>query len=167
MPVDLWQHNNNTVRDIMPLPDQDQIRMDVAQAKFRSKINFSDMYEQVHIKPEDITKNAFATIYRIYVSHVMIQGNCNAPATFQRIMTDVFQDYLNIFVHVYLDNVFIFSDSIEEHKQHLALVFDKIQEQEFFLKKDKCELYAEQVDCLGHIVDDKGLHADANKMAWI
>jgi hypothetical protein len=100
--------------------------MDVARAKFHSKIDFSDAYEQVRVKPEDVTKNAFATIYGTYVSHVMIQGNCNAPATFQRIMTDVFRDYLNIFIHVYLDDIFIFSDSIEEHEQHLALVFDKI-----------------------------------------
>ena len=166
-PVDLRQRNDNTVRDITPLPDQDQIRMDVARAKYRSKIDFSDAYEQVRVKPEDVAKNAFATIYGTYVSHVMIQGDCNAPATFQRIMTDVFRDYLNIFVHVYLDDVFVFSDSIEEHEHHLALVFDKIREQEFFLKKEKCELYAKEVDCLGHIVDDKGLHADADKMARI
>jgi hypothetical protein len=133
MPVDLQQCNKNTMRDITPLLDQDQIQMDVAHVKFQSKIDFSDAYKQVHVKPEDVTKNAFATIYRTYVSHVMIQGDCNAPATFQHIMADVFQDYLNIFVHVYLDDVFVFSDSIEEHEQHLALVFDKIQEQEFLI----------------------------------
>jgi hypothetical protein len=74
---------------------------------------------------------------------------------------------LNIFVHVYLDDVFIFSDTVEDHKEHLAHIFKKICEHDFFLKKEKCELYAEKVDCLRHIVDHKGLHADANKMAKI
>jgi hypothetical protein len=131
------------------------------------KIDFSDAYEQVHIKPEDVLKNAFATIYGTYASHVMVQGDCNAPATFQWLMTHVFRNYLNIFVHVYLDNVFIFSDTIEDHEEHLAHIFEKIREHDFFLKKEKCKLYAKKVDCLGHIVDHKGLHADANKMAKI
>jgi hypothetical protein len=81
--------------------------MDVARAKYRSKIDFSDAYEQVCVKPEDVPKNAFATIYGTYASHVIVQGDCNGPATFQQLMTHVFCDYLNIFIHVYLDNVFV------------------------------------------------------------
>jgi hypothetical protein len=64
--------------------------MDVARAKYQSKINFSDAYEQVCIKPEDVTKNAFVTIYRNYASHIMVQGDCNAPTTFQQLMIHVF-----------------------------------------------------------------------------
>jgi hypothetical protein len=47
--------------------------MDVARAKYRSKIDFSDAYEQVHVKPEDVLKNAFTTIYGTYTSHIMVQ----------------------------------------------------------------------------------------------
>jgi hypothetical protein len=61
--------------------------MDVARVKYWSKIDFSDAYEQVHIKPEDILKNAFTTIYGTYASHIMVQGDCNAPSTFQQLMT--------------------------------------------------------------------------------
>jgi hypothetical protein len=91
----------------------------------------------------------------------------NAPATFQRVMNMIFWDYIGIFLHVYLDDLFVFSETTEEHEQHLHLVFNKIKEAQFYLQAEKCDLYAEQVDCLGHIIDDKGLHADADKMARI
>lgn len=166
-PIDLRQRNENTVKDVTPLPDQDQIRMDVARAKIRSKIDFSDAYEQVRVHKDDLMKTAFATIYGTYISHTMAIGDCNAPATFQQIMNHIFRDYIGIFVHAYLDDVFVYSDSIDDHEKHLELIFKAIREAEFYLKEEKCELYAESVECLGHIIDKKGLHADSDKMSKI
>ena len=88
--VDCRKRNDNVVRDVTPLPDQDQIRMEVARAKFRSKIDLSDAYEQIRMAPEDVMKTAFATVYGTFVSYVMQQGDCNAPSTFQRLMTEIF-----------------------------------------------------------------------------
>ena len=165
--VDLRKRNDNTVKDVTPLPDQDQIRMDVARAPFRSKIDLSDAYEQVRVVPEDVGKTAFSTVYGTMVSIVMQQGDCNAPSTFQRIMVYIFRDHLGKFVHVYLDDIFVFSNSIEEHEEHLRQVFAVLRKAEFFLKAEKCDLYSARLDCLGHIIDHKGLHADADKMARI
>ncbi|OJT12205.1 hypothetical protein TRAPUB_11248, partial [Trametes pubescens] len=64
--------------------------MDVARAKFRSKIDLTDAYEQIRIVAEDVWKTAFATPYRTFVSEVMQQGNTNTPSTFQRLMTAMF-----------------------------------------------------------------------------
>ena len=88
--VNVHQCNDNTIKDITPLPDQDQIRMDVAQAKYRSKIDLSDAYKQIRIKMEDIHKTAFG----MFFSMVMQQGDCNAPATFQRLMTTLFRNFI-------------------------------------------------------------------------
>lgn len=115
--VDCRQRNDNTVKDITPLPDQDQIRMDVARARYRSKIDLSDAYEQVRIIDEDVEKTGFRTPFGTFESLVMQQGDCNAPATFQRLMSTIFQDFIGRFVHVYLDDIFVFSESIEEHEQ--------------------------------------------------
>src|SRR6202012_356623 len=153
--IDCRKRNNNTIKDMTPFPDQDQIRLDVARAKYRSKINFSDAYEQIHVDPDDVLKTAFATIFGTMVSHVMQQGDCNAPSTFQRIMTLIFRDFIGIFIHVYLDDIFVFSDSIEEHEAHLKQVFNRIKQHGFFLKEEKCKLYSARVDCLGHIVTIK------------
>ena len=165
--VDCRQRNDNTVKDVTPLPDQDLIRMDVARAKYRTKIDLSDAYEQVRIVLEDIQKTGFSTPYGTFLSYVMQQGDCNAPATFQRLMTTIFRDYIGRFVHVYLDDIFVYSDSIQDHQKHLKLVFNTLREQKLYLSKSKCDIYSKRMDCLGHIIDDKGLHADADKMRRI
>ena len=110
----------------------------------------SDAYEQIRVEPEDVDKTAFATVYGTFISHTMQQGDCNAPATFQRIMTMVFREYIGRFVHVYLDDIFVFSSSIEEHETHLRLVSDQLRKFSFFLQEEKCQLYASKMDCLGH-----------------
>ena len=122
--IDTRQHNDNTVKDVTPLPDQEIIREDVVQARYQSKIDLADAYKQVQVQPEDVPKMAFSTIAGTYVSNVVQQGDCNAPATFQRLMTLIFRDVIGRFLHVYLDNIFIYSDSIEEHEKYLKLVFD-------------------------------------------
>jgi hypothetical protein len=82
-------------------------------------------------------------------------------------MTMIFRDYIGIFLHVYLDDLFVYSENIEEHEKHLGQIFEMIREHKFYLREEKCELYAEVVDCLGHKIDKHGLHADADKMAQI
>jgi hypothetical protein len=165
--INAVKRNANTVKDVTPFPDQDLIRLDVARAKYRSKIDLSDAYEQVRVAPEDVWKTAFSTVQGVYESLVMQQGDCNAPSTFQRLINSIFRDYIGIFVHAYLDDIFVFSDTIEEHQKHLALVFNKLREHSLYLRAEKCELYAEKVECLGHMIDEHGLHADSDKMARI
>ena len=63
----------------------------------------------------------------------MQQGDCNTPSTFQRLMTSVFRDFVARFVHVYLDDIFIYSLSIKEHEEHLTQVFQKLQEAQLYL----------------------------------
>jgi len=165
--IDACKRNDNTVKDVTPFPDQDQIRLDVARVKIQLKINFSDAYEQIRTVPKDIHKSAFATIYGTYMSHTMQIGDCNAPATFQHVMMMIFRDFIGIFLHAYLDDLFVYSNSVDKHEKHLALIFEKIRKFQFYLKEEKCKLYAEQVDCLGHMIDHRGLHADADKMSQI
>src|SRR6202040_1776661 len=121
------KRNENTKKDVTSFPDQEQIRNDVAQGKYRLMIDMFNAYKQIHVKLSDVWKTAFATIYGTFVSHTMQQGDCNAPARFQWLMTVIFQEYIGRFVHVYLDDIFVFSNSIEEHKKHLRLVFDKLR----------------------------------------
>lgn len=165
--VDCRKRNDNTVKDLTPFPDQDQIRMDVAKARYRTKIDMSDAYEQIRIEDEDVWKTAFATTMGTFISLVMQQGDCNAPATFQRLMTHVFRDFIGDFVHVYLDDIFVFSDTIEDHQKHLQLVFDRLRKEELYLSTTNCDIYSNRMECLGHIIDDRGLHADADKMSKV
>ena len=70
-----------------------------------------------------------------FVSHTMQQGDCNAPATFQRLMTIIFRDFIWKFIHIYLDNIFILSDSMKDHEKHLRLVFDELCKCNYILRR--------------------------------
>ena len=79
----------------------------------------------------------------------------------------IFCDQLGRFIHAYLDNMFAYSNTIEQHEEHLGIVFELLRKFRFYLKVDKCDLYTERMDCLGHIIDDHGVHADVDKMSRI
>ena len=81
-------------KDISPFLDQDTICYDVACAPYRYKLDMLEVYEQIHMRPEDVPKTAFATIFGMVMSLVMQQGDCNVPSTFQRLMTAVFREYI-------------------------------------------------------------------------
>jgi len=165
--VDARQRNDNTVKDVTPLPDQDAIREDVARARYRSKIDLADAYEQVRVEPKDVHKTTFSTILGTYVSNVVQQGDCNAPATFQRLMTSIFRDVIGRANHAYLDDVFTFSGTIEDHEKFLRIVFTRLRENKLYLKQSKCMLYAKEMECLGHVIDDNGIHPDVDKLQRI
>ena len=67
-------------KDVTPFPDQDAIRHDIVQAKFRSKLDMTEAYEQTRIRPEDVGKTTLSTIFSIFQSRVMQMGDCNAPS---------------------------------------------------------------------------------------
>ena len=121
--VDCHQRNNNTIKDVTPFLDQDEIRMNVAQAKFCSKIDLSNAYEQICIEPSDVHKTTFSTVFGTFESNVMQQGDCNAPTTFLWLMTTIFHDVIGIFVYAYLDDLFVFSNTLEDHEKHLEYIF--------------------------------------------
>jgi mannitol/fructose-specific phosphotransferase system IIA component (Ntr-type) len=66
-------------------------------------------------------------------------GLTNAPAYFMYLMNKVFMEYLDKFVVVFIDNILIFSKNDEEHDKHLCLVLQKLRENQFYAKLNKCE----------------------------
>ena len=163
----LRQQNNNTWKDLTPFPEQDAIQHYVACAWFRSKLDMTEAYEQMHIKPKDMCKTMFSTIFGTFQSGVIQMGDCNTPSTFQRLMITTFWDYIGKFIHIYLDNIFIFSNSLEEHIEHIILALLQLREAHFFLSKSKVDLFSNNVDCLGHVIDNKGIHTESDKMQCI
>ena len=82
-------------------------------------------------------------------------------------MTSVFRNFVTRFIHVYLDNIFIYSSTIKEYEDQLTQVFDKLREAQLYLSQYKVNLYSERMDCLGHIITNTGIHACADKMQKI
>ena len=98
----------------------------------------------------DIHKTAFRTRYSHYEYKVMPFGLTNAPATFQTLMNDILQPFLDTFTIVYIDSILIYSHNMEEHKEHLQLVLETLRKHNLYAKMKKCCFSQSEVDFLGH-----------------
>ena len=114
--------NDNTIKDHTPLPRQDQILRRIARAEVRGYLDCPDAYYQMDVHPDDIWKTAFKTPFGMFEWLVMPQGLCNAPATWQRYMNWVLREHVGKICYVYIDDIVIFSDSIEEHHRNIRLI---------------------------------------------
>ena len=105
-----------------PLPKVDDLLDQLRGARVFSKIDLRLGYHQVRVRDEDIQKIAFRTHYGHYEFVVMPFGLTNAPAVFIDLMNRVFQEYLDRFVIIFIDNILVYSPSLEDHVVHLSMV---------------------------------------------
>ena len=97
----------------------------------------------------------------------MTFGFTNAPATFQRLMTYIFDPYTNQFIIVYLNDILIFSRTKADHLQHLRWTFDQLRNNQLYAKLTKCEFFKESVAYLGHIISENQIRIDPAKIAAV
>jgi len=94
-------------------------------------------------------------------------GFINAPAAFMRLMNIVFQEFLDEFVIIFIDDILVYSKSPEEHELHLRRVMEKLREQKLFAKLSKCNFWQREMSFLGHIVSVEGVSVDPEKIEAI
>ncbi|KAJ9520744.1 hypothetical protein QJQ45_007613 [Haematococcus lacustris] len=167
MCIDYRPLNRITIKNKYPLPRVDNLLDRLHGATIFSKIDLRQGYHQIRIAPEDIPKTAFRTRYGHFEFTVMPFGLCNAPATFQRLMNDIFRQELDDCVIVYLDDILIFSRTQEEHAQHLRRVLSLLQQHKLYAKLSKCEFGLSQTEFLGHIITSTGIACDPKKVAAV
>ncbi|GBG73230.1 hypothetical protein CBR_g12947 [Chara braunii] len=155
------------VKNAEPLPRIDDLLDRVHGCKYFSKIDLKSGYHQIEVHPEDQYKTAFRTRYGHYEFVVMPFGLTNAPTTFQRCMNDLFRPWLDSFVVVYLDDILVFSKTLQEHEGHLRHVLEKIREANFKINAKKCEWSKTQVSYLGHVLDGDDIKPEDSKIAAI
>jgi hypothetical protein len=114
--------NEVTIKNKYPLPRIEDLFDQLRGANVFSKIDLRSGYHQLRIRPSDIPKTTFITKYGLYEFTVMSFSLTNAPAFFMNLMNSVFMDYLDTFVVVFIDDILIYSQSEEEHVNHLRMV---------------------------------------------
>ncbi|KAL0336535.1 UNVERIFIED_CONTAM: Transposon Ty3-G Gag-Pol polyprotein [Sesamum radiatum] len=129
--VDDHQLNRVTVKNKYPLPRIVDLLDQLKGATTFSKIDLRSGYWQLRIVENDIPKIAFRTRYGHYEFLVIPFGLTNAPATFIALTNRTFHEYLHQFVIVFIDDILVYSRSMEEHEQHLRIVLQVLKEKEF------------------------------------
>ncbi|XP_012844529.1 PREDICTED: uncharacterized protein LOC105964566 [Erythranthe guttata] len=167
MCVDYRALNKVTIKNKYPIPLIADLFDRLGKAKIYTKMDLQKGYYQVRIAEGDEPKTTCITRYGSYEWLVMPFGLTNAPATFCTLMNKIFHPYLDRFVVVYLDDIVVYSDTMEEHVNHLRTVFQLLRENELFVKKEKCEFAKEEVQFLGHIIGHGRLQMDGAKIKAI
>ncbi|KAI3783857.1 hypothetical protein L1987_42945 [Smallanthus sonchifolius] len=164
MCIDYRELNKLTVKNRYPLPRIDDLFDQLQGASIFSKIDLRSGYHQLRVKEEDIPKTAFRTRYGHYEFVVMPFGLTNAPAVFMDLMNRVCRPYLDKFVIVFIDDILIYSKSKQEHEEHLRLVLDLLKQEQLYAKFSKCEFWLKEVQFLGHVINEAGIHVDPAKI---
>ena len=164
MCVDYRALNKITVKNRYPLPRIDELMDRLHGAKYFSKIDLRSGYHQVRIHPDDVAKTAFRTRYGHYEFLVLPFGLTNAPATFMHLMQQIFREHLDNFVIVFLDDILIYSKTLQEHTQHVTAVLELLRKNKLYAKKSKCEFFKDRVSFLGHVVSASGVSMEASKI---
>lgn len=163
--IDYRKLNLQTVKDAYPLPNLEESFTVLTGSKWFTVLDLKSGYYQIEMAEEDKPKTAFVTPLGFWEWNRMPQGVTNAPSTFQRLMEKCMGDLHLKQVLVFLDDIIIFSDTLEEHEKRLLRVLTRLKECGLKLSPEKCKFFQTSVRYLGHVVSEKGVATDPEKIS--
>ncbi len=165
MCIDYRKLNEITIKDSYALPFIDELISSVRGAKIFSALDLYSGYHQIPMNLDDIEKTSFTTKFGKF--KVMPFGLTNAPATFQREMNRILLPLIGNCLFVYIDDIVVYSKSLEEHLYHLKQVFEIFSKYNLSLNLQKCKCFQEKVEVLGHVLTPEGLKTVPSKVQSI
>jgi len=162
--VDYRPLNTATTGDAYVMPRADDIFDSIGEAAVFTVIDLKAGFHQIPVWEPDIPKTAFATPIGNFEYTKMPFGLKGAPATFQRVMDDILGPALRGFTKVYLDDLLIYSGTLQEHCLHLECVFLALRQAGLKANPDKCTFAADSCKYLGHIVSADGIRPNPAKV---
>ena len=124
----------------------------------------TDSFFQTRMHPDDIHKTAVTTPFGNYEWCVMPMGFRNSPAIHQRRVTNALRKYISKICHVYLDDIVVWSDSIEEHIKNVHLIMAALRQAKLYVNQKKTNLFCHEIKFLGHKISQNGIEADGSKV---
>ncbi|GJW28471.1 putative reverse transcriptase domain-containing protein [Tanacetum coccineum] len=164
MCIDYKELNKFTIKNRYPLPRIDDLFDQLQGARYFSKIDLRSGYHQLRVHEDDILKTAFRMRYRHFEFTVMPFGLTNASAVFMDLMNRVCKPYLDKLVIIFIDDILVYSKPKDEHKVHLRQVLELLKKEELYAKFSKCAFWLQEVQFLGHVVNQNGIHMDPSKI---
>lgn len=155
--MDYRRLNEVTVKNKFPLPIVDELLDELAGTAYFSKLDLRAGYHQIRMPEDDEHKTTFKTHHGHFQFRVMPFGLTNAPATFQCLMNAIFAKYTRKFVIIFLDDILVFSATLEEHIEHLRLVLDLLRKHKLYAKMSKCSFAQDHINYLGHVISKHGV----------
>ena len=162
--IDYRKLNLQTVKDAYALPNLEETFSALTGSKWFSVLDLKSGYYQIEMDEADKAKTAFVTPLGFWEWNRMPQGVTNAPSTFQRLMEKCMGDIHLKEVLVFLDDLIIFSDTLEEHEIRLMRVLKRLKEYGLKLSPEKCKFFQTSVRYLGHVVSENGVETDPEKV---
>jgi len=156
------------IKNGYPLPLIADILDGVGKRKVFTKLNLRWGYNNVRIKEGDEWKTAFTTHIRVYKPTVMYFRLTNSPATFQAIMNDLFRDLINQGdTATFIDDILVATDIKEEHDELVEEVLRRLEENDLFVKPEKCKWKVREVEFLGVVIGPKGVEMQKEKVKGV
>jgi hypothetical protein len=141
MCVDYRSLNEVTMKNKYPLPQIEDLFDQMKGVSIFSKIDLKSGYHQLRIRESDIPKTTLCTRYGLYKYTMMSFRLTNAPTYFMYLMNKMFMEYLDKFVVVFIDDILVYSNTEEEHEEHLRLVLEKLRANQLYAKFRKCKFW--------------------------
>ncbi|GAA0147438.1 hypothetical protein LIER_07137 [Lithospermum erythrorhizon] len=164
MCIDYRGLNKVTVKNKYPIPLVADLFDRILKARWFTKLDLRSWYWQARIAEGDEPKTTCVMRYGSFEFLVMLFGLTNAPATFYTLMNKIFHPFLDEFVVVYLDDIVVYSKTLEEDVEYLQQVFQVLRENELYVKIEKCLFAQLDVMFLGHKVAKGKIHMDESKI---
>ena len=162
--------NANTITDAHPLPRVDDILNACAKGKIWGTIDMTNSFFQTRMHPDHVHLTAVNTPLGLYEWLVMPMGLKNSPSIHQRRVTAALRPLLGRICHIYLDDIVIWSNSLDEHDKNVRAVLDALQAAKLYVNPKKTKLFCSEIDFLGHHISSQGIEADSSKvdkiLAW-
>ena len=160
--------NAMTVKNKYPLPLIPELIAKLCRAKYFMKLDVRWGFNNIRIKEGDEWKAAFQTNRGLYKPLVMFFGLTNSPATFQTMMDNIFEDLISEgVVVVYLDDILIFMETLEEHQEITRRVLELLEKHKLYLRSDKCKFEKTTIKYLGVIISHNSVAMDPVKIAGV
>jgi hypothetical protein len=132
MCIDYCALNKITIKNNYPLAQIDDFFGHLNGASYFNQINLKSGYYQIHVEDANVEKMAMRTRYGSYEFLAMSFWLCNAPSAFTTLMNSIFHEKLDVFVIISIDDILVYSKSIEEHVTHLEFVLQKFKENKLY-----------------------------------